>query len=250
MKKVLITGANGRIGTFLAERLGNEYELFLLDRMPLEEKNSSVVDLSSFDETMKVFEEIGVLDCVIHLAGDSSTDASWDSVLWNNVVATYNVFEISRIRNVKKVIFASSNHVTGRYESELRFKERIYEGRGNPKISIEDELRPDSLYGVSKVFGEQIGRYYSEKFGISFICFRIGTFNEVDRPLEQRHLATWVSHRDFLQLVEGALASDDIDFGVYYAVSDNSGRIWDISNAKRELGYKPEDSAEDLWEED
>lgn len=249
MKRILITGAAGRIGSVLAEKLEEDYELVLLDRGPLADERSHTVDLSSRDETSEFFQNIGSVDYVIHLAADSRVDAPWNSVLENNILATYNVFEASKRKRVEKIVFASSNHVTGFYEKEPRFEKKIYEGEGDAMVSPEDEDRPDSLYGLSKAFGEQLGRYYSEKHGISTICLRIGTFREADRPLEERHLATWISHRDLSNLVKRSLEAK-VDFGIYYGVSDNERRIWDISNAEEELGYVPKDSAEERLERD
>lgn len=248
MEKVLITGAGGKIGSVLTERLEKDYDLFLLDKKRLDKDKSYRVDLSSRKETLECLEEIGNLGCVIHLAADSNVEASWSSILENNIKATYNLFEASRGMDVEKIIFASSNHVTGFYEKDSSFEKRIYRGEGDAQISTRDELRPDSLYGLSKVLGEQMGRYYSEEFGLNVICIRIGTFNEINRPQEKRHLATWISHRDFTNLIKKSMESK-IDYGVYYGVSDNQRRIWDISNAENELGYVPKDSAEDFWEE-
>lgn len=105
--------------------------------------------------------------------------------------------------------------------------------------------RPDSNYGVSKAFGEALGRYYSDKFGISIICLRIGSFLGEEHPrLNGRLLSTWLSNRDMIQLTKLSLETEMI-FGIFYGISNNTRRYWDIGNTQRLLGYFPEDDAED-----
>ncbi len=102
-------------------------------------------------------------------------------------------------------------------------------------------VRPDSLYGVSKAFGEALGRYYADAHGLSVICLRIGSFQPA--PRSQRMLATWLSPRDCAQLVWRSIESA-LPFGIFYGISGNTRRYWDISNAQHLLGYQPEDDAE------
>jgi len=103
-------------------------------------------------------------------------------------------------------------------------------------------IRPDSDYGVSKAFGEAMAREYHEVYGMSFVCIRIGSVNAEDRPNNERRLKTWLSHRDLVQLVDKSLVAK-VGFGIYFGVSDNKGRFWDIENAKKDLGYRPQDDA-------
>ena len=102
-------------------------------------------------------------------------------------------------------------------------------------------VRPDSYYGVSKCFGEALGRYYVDAFGLSVICLRIGSFQP--RPRGERQLATWISYRDTAQLVWRGIESD-LPFGIFYGISGNTRAYWDIANARELLGYAPEDDAE------
>lgn len=106
---------------------------------------------------------------------------------------------------------------------------------------MDDPLRPDSLYGASKAFGEALARPYFERFGLAFICLRIGSVLADDTPQNARYRKTWLSHRDPAQLVRRSLSAA-VKFGVYYGISDNPGAFWDVANARAELGYAPEDA--------
>ena len=187
-----------------------------------------------------VFEKIGKIDCIIHLAADSRIDADWKSVLKNNIIETKNVYECARIYGVKKVVFASSNHVTGGYENVFP---KLYKLKIPPQIKVTDPIRPDSDYATSKVFGEAIARQYFELYGIHSICLRIGTVMEDNNPTKnERTMRTWSSHDDLIQLITKSILSEQ-PFGIYYGVSNNKGRFWDISNAETEIGYHSKDNA-------
>jgi NAD+ dependent glucose-6-phosphate dehydrogenase len=249
MKRVLITGGCGVIGTILKESWLSKYDITCLDA-----RKSGIAciqcDITKLEDVSTFFEG---QDVVVHLAGDSRTEAEWDSVYGNNILGTYNVFEAARKANVKKLVFASSNHVTGLYEKEWPISAIVkgeYEGLDCSKIPMVSDVSPqktDSYYGAGKLFGEGLGRYYSSEFGISVICLRIGTVRpyEWPQPHEIRFFATWLSHRDLVQLFEKSIETGTIQFGVYYGVSNNKWRFWDIGNARKEIGYDPQDDAED-----
>lgn len=235
-KKILITGAAGEIGKMLNPALKTRYDLRLLyhhhvlPAEPHEEiRIGSITDLSYMVDVSK-----GV-DAVVHLAGYPWEDATFDEVLTTNIVGTYSVFEASRRARVKRIVYASSNHVTGFHEVE-----GVYTSPDMP-------VRPDGYYGVSKVFGEALGRYYADAFGLSVICLRIGTCRP-DSAVKQRQndriLSTWLSPRDAAQLVWRSIEAETVRFGIYYGISDNTRAWWDIENARKELGYTPEDNAE------
>lgn len=230
--RILITGSAGLIGRVLIEALSKKYDLHGLDKTKTKGIPSIVADISDLNRIQPAFKGI---DVVIHLAADPRIDAPWSSVVRNNIVGTYNVFEASRLAGVKKLIFASTNHVTGMYEQM---------GKRMPEtITTKMPICPDSFYGASKAFGEALGKFYSDRYGISVICLRIGSVVKEDRPMENRHIATWLSFRDLVQLVRKSMRAN-VRFGVYYGVSNNKRRFWDISNAKKELGYLPVDNAE------
>ena len=252
--KILITGANGLIGSFLAERLPalGEYELSGLDivRNPSPSFASfTEADCNDYDAIAPAFEGI---DGVVHLAANAPVSTPWPDVLRNNIASTHNVYEAARNAGVKRLVFASSNHAVGNFEMDEPYASIV---RGDytavdedpseiPEVNRFVPVRPDSDYGVSKVFGEATGRYYSEHFGMEVACLRIGTVNRENAPTDIRSLATWLSHRDLTQLVHLCLTRQ-LRFEIFYGVSDNRWRFWAIEHAREVLGYLPQDDAED-----
>jgi nucleoside-diphosphate-sugar epimerase len=238
--RLLITGINGLIGTVLRNALQPAHTIYGLD---LEGEFSEQVlsgDISDYQQTAHVVKQFLPLEAIIHLAGDPRVDASWESVLKANIIGTRNIFEAAREFQVPQVVFASSNHVTGAYHG---FEPTLYKYTqpGPPMISTQDPIRPDSDYGLSKAFGEAVARYYFDRWGIKAICLRIGAVLKNDDPTtESQNRRIWLSHRDLVQLVEKSLASD-VTFGIYYGISNNRDAFWDISNARADLGFAPED---------
>lgn len=241
MQNILITGSEGLIGNLLSSRL-SEYNIVKLDQIFSKSANYVRSNLQSIGELKDKIAEYLAIDCIWHLAGHCDPKASWNSILVNNIIATRTIFEFARECGVSKVISASSNHVTGLFE-------------GNPpslhlqpdkKTIVSEKLPigPDSYYGVSKAFGEALGKYFSETFKIKTICLRLGSVLKGDNPSNNpRHRSTWLSHNDLLILVEGAMKSN-VDYGIYYGVSNNSRRFWDLTNTQNELKYYPKDNAE------
>jgi uronate dehydrogenase len=231
MQRILITGAAGQIGRALRGGLRGAYPLVrLLDVAPLTAAADGEEILTADIRDMAAMEEATAgIDCVVHLAGQS-TEAGWDKVLTLNIEGCYNVFEAARKSGVKRIVFASSNHAVGFHRRERFIDDRVLS-------------RPDSRYGVSKVFGEALGRLYADKYGVSVACLRIGTFIEPDRPHDARQLLTWISHRDLVQLVRRSIDHPHYHFVVVYGVSNNLRGRWDNTNAKF-LGYRPEDDSE------
>jgi len=231
MKHVMITGAAGKIGSVLRNALRGSYPLVrLLDIAPLgvAEKGEEVCAVDIRDAAALEKAMAGI-DCVVHLAG-MSVEAPWEQVLPLNIEGCYNVFEAARRSGVKRIVFASSNHAIGFHRRE-RF------------IDTNVVPRPDTRYGVSKVFGEALGRLYADKYGLSVACLRIGSFLTPDRPTDSRQLLTWISHRDMVQLTRRCIDHPDYHFVIVYGVSNNLRSRWDNSNVKF-LGYRPEDDAE------
>ncbi len=207
-------------------------------------------DITKLEKIVPFFEDQAA---VVHLAGDSRLKADWNSVYQNNILGTYNVFEASRQQGIKKIVFASSNHVTGLYEGDWPISSIVrgdFEGIDKTKIPKVSHLSPprvDSFYGASKLFGEGLGQYYSREYGVSVISLRIGTVRPYEWPMpsETRFFATWLSHRDLVQLVEKSLEARGLTYDVFYGVSDNTWRFWDVSHAKDVIGYEPQDNAEE-----
>jgi len=238
--RLLITGINGLIGTILRKALEGEHEVYGIDLEGEFSDRVLSVDISEYEQTAEAIKHFGELDVIIHLAGNPRVDASWESVLKANIIGTRNLFEAARELHVPRVIYASSNHVTGAYHG---FEPNLYKYTqpGPPMISPEDPIRPDSDYGLSKAFGEAVARYYVDRWGIKAICLRIGAVLKDDNPTSQsQNRRIWLSHRDLLQLVEKSLAAD-VTFGIYYGISNNKDAFWDISNARADLGYEPVD---------
>lgn len=240
--RLLITGINGLIGTVLGTALHDSYELYGLDRAEPFTDHVLKADIADYQQVANVFQQFTPLDYVIHLAGDPHPTANWESILNANIIGTRNVYEAAREFKVRRVIFASSNHVTGAYEG---FDQDLHlHAQFEPeKLSPYDPIRPDSDYGVSKAFGEALARYYCARWGIESVCLRIGSVLQDDDPSKNaRHRKTWLSHLDLVKLIQKSLTSN-VMFGIYYGVSNNKGAFWDLSNARNDLGYVPQDDA-------
>jgi nucleoside-diphosphate-sugar epimerase len=247
-KKLLVTGGDGVVGTILKQGLKEKYEITCLD---LRKTGDECVtgDVANLDEIQNYF---GGMDAVVHLAGVGKLEASWDSVYRSDIQGTHNVFEAARLKGVKKIVFASSNHVTGLYEKDWPISEIVkgeYKGLDNskiPKISYLSPARADTFYGSGKLLGEGLAQYYSSEYGLSIICLRIGTVRPYEWPLkdEKRFFATWLSHPDLVQLVEKSLEAKNVLYDVFYGVSNNAWRFWDIDHSREVIGYSPVDNAE------
>jgi len=256
-RRVLVTGAEGRIGTILRERLAARYELRALTRATAAFP-SHVADIADLDAIRPAFEEV---DAVVHLAASPDVVAPWEDVLHSNIVGARNVFEAARLERVGRVVFASSNHAVGM--AEVDGAPAIYDP-GDPRVLDERaEVRPDSDYGASKAFGEALGRMYADRFGIRVVCLRIGSVLADDDPSGPEALAgaawmpwltdddrrariraTWLSHRDCAELVRCALEAD-VRFAIAYGVSGNARRFWSLDVARESLGFVPRDRAPD-----
>jgi len=260
MTTVLVTGAEGLIGSIVRARLADRFTFRSLTRQA--EPFADVVgDIGDLDVAKRAV--VGV-DAVLHLAGASAVESSWDDVLHSNIVGTRNIFEAAREAGVGHVILASSNHVVGEYEVEGgpgRYATGL-----RPGLSTDVPPRPDSLYGVSKAFDEALGRYHADRFGIHVICLRIGSVRSDDDPTapselaiepwasfddatrRRRQAAVWLSQRDCASLIAAALDARDVSWGVVYGVSANEGRFWDLGPGETLLGWRPVDGARALPE--
>lgn len=246
MNRVLITGAGGLVGQVLRRELAGLYELFGVDARGRQVGllRADMTRQRSADHVMK-----GV-DVVIDLAS-AHWQRPWDVVLANNIPATWTTLEAARRNGVPRVIYASSHHAAGLYERDdpyCRVLAGDYDGLNPttlPRLTTDMPIRPDTPYGVGKAFGEAAARYYAEEYGMSVLCLRLGSVNTAGRPSTVRHFATLLSHRDLAQLVRRCIeAPKDLSFGVYFGVSANTWRIWDLTNVMRTIGYEPQDNAE------
>ena len=227
--RVLITGAAGALGRQLrVSGLKLAPHIRLTDRFPSADlaahEEDCVAELADFGA---VLDAVRGCDAIVHLGGQA-IEGTWDSVLNSSIVGTYNVYEAARQCGVKRIVYASSIHAVGYYER-------------TQTIDASAPTRPDSLYGVSKAYAENLSRYYFDKFGIETVCLRIGScFPE---PTDRRHLITWLSYRDFRHLVEVCLDAPRVGHMISFATSANSQSFWDNRLASV-LGYAPQDNAD------
>ena len=226
--RILLTGAGGLLGGLLRRALAGQFQLLRLsDIVPLGEPAAGeeivACDLADAAAVEALCEG---MDAVIHLAG-IPREAGWPELLRSNIVGTLNLYEGARRAGVDRVIFASSNHVTGMHPTDRT-------------VSGESPVRPDSRYGLTKAFGEDMAALYAYKHGIRSFCLRIGSC--LPKPDNRRALSTWLSHGDFVRLIQVGLTADYVH-EIVYGVSRNTRSWWDNSAAYR-LGYAPQDDAE------
>jgi len=236
-KKILMTGAAGRVGTVLAGHLKDRYDLVLTDiRQPESSYNlpfikADITDLAALRSACE-----GV-DIVLHLAADPRVDAPWESLLPNNVIGAYNIFQAAHEAGCRRIIFASSINTVSGYPAEVC-------------VSADAPVRPPNLYGVSKVWGEALARFYADARGLSCICLRFGWVKDgAEIGLVNDGLHCVLTHGDLVRLVAASIeAPADLRFGVFHGVSNNRGIQFDISGACKVLGYTPQDDAFTLAE--
>ena len=233
MKTVLITGAAGDVGTHLRRELAGRYKLRVSDIKPVADTKAEEEFIAGDVSLLADMEAVtkGV-DAIVHLGG-FSVEGPWETILPANIVGTYNVFEAARRNGVKRILFATSNHAVGFYRRDETIDHRVYP-------------RPDSRYGLSKVFGEAVGSLYADKYGMEVFNIRIGNVNR--EPVDKRRLSIWISPRDLAQLVSIGVDHPGIRFEIVYGVSGNKRSWYDNANAER-LGYRPLDDADEFADE-
>ena len=228
--RVLVTGAAGRIGSTLRHAWRGTFPALRLTDVRRLGRARSGEELVRADlaDSRQALEVAADVDVIVHLAAIPHEDA-FERLVDANVVATHNVFEAARRHAVRRVVFASTSHVTGFYGSDER-------------IGADVPVRPDTLYGATKAFGEAVGRLYADKFGLEVICVRIGAFGE--QPRNRPALSMWLSPRDAAQLFGRAVLAPDVGFLIVYGASRTSHPYWDDADAAARLGYEPEDDAD------
>lgn len=225
-----MTGAAGGVATMIRPHLRKiTAELVLSDLGEIDDLQAGEVsmpadltDPASMDQLLKG------ADGLIHLGGQS-VEADWETVLNANIIGLHNTYEAARRQDCGRIIFATTNHVVGFYRRQQTIGHTV-------------TPRPDSRYGVSKAFGEALGRFYADKHGLRVLNIRIG--NVGDKPLDIRRLSIWISPGDLTQLIEIGLNHPELHYEIVYGASNNARAWWDNGNAYR-LGYQPKDRAED-----
>ena len=230
MQQILLTGAKGGVGTMLRPLLRGHYSTVVLsDREPIEDLalNERFIEAELTDPAALAAACAGI-DGIIHLGG-YSVEGPWEAIHSANIVGLWNLYEAARAAGVKRVIFASSNHAMGFY-------------RRRDRIGVDEPVRPDSRYGVSKAFGEATGAFFADKYGLRVMSIRIG--NVGPKPLDKRRLSIWLHPEDLFQLCRIGLEHPDMHHAIVYGESLNERSWWDNRTAYR-LGYAPEHRAED-----
>lgn len=229
-KTILLTGAAGVLGRWLRPRLLERYDLRSADRVEPAPAHNTGETLITADiaDLAAVEAMVAGVDGIVHFGGRSIED-EWEEILHSNIIGCRNLFEAARKQGVKRVVFASSNHAIGYHRTAER-------------LDAFSTIRPDTRYGVSKAFGEALGSYYADKFGLEVACLRIGS--ALPKPTARRHLSTWLSYPDLERLVVACLEAPRLHFAVVYGASNNTRGWWDNSQAP-EIDFRPRDDAED-----
>ncbi len=227
-QRILLTGGAGRIASYIRQRLAPLcVELRLADCVPFEahhvNETAHVVDLADADRVHPLLDGI---DAVVHMAG-YPRDAQWSTLLPANVVAVTNLWDAALQAGVRRIVYASSNHAVGLYPRAQQIDSDVLP-------------RPDSRYGVAKVFMEALASLYAEKYALSAMGIRIGACTP--EPTDARMLSHWVHPDDLTDLIEIGLTAD-LTHEIVYGVSANSASWWDNSRAEA-LGYKARHSAD------
>jgi uronate dehydrogenase len=231
---LLLTGAAGFLGRHLApDLLGMAQHLRLSDlAAPLAQATLPAQAqrvACDLGDAAAVLDLLQGVDAVVHLGG-VAVEGPWAPILQANICGLHNLYEAARRKGVKRVVFASSNHVTGCYPQAQT-------------VNPTEPARPDGNYGLSKLFGEGIASLYWDRYGIESVCIRIGTATPT--PPDRRALATWLSLPDLLRMVKASLTAPDVGFLVAYGISANTRRFYECAQAWQRLGYVPQDNAED-----
>ncbi|HZG69437.1 MAG TPA: NAD(P)-dependent oxidoreductase [Herpetosiphonaceae bacterium] len=234
-RRVLVTGAAGRIGSYFAEHTPDRYEL----RLMVQEMDEDAEALKQFGEVVtgdlgnldRLKELCDGVDTVVHLAADPSPSAVWQDLLEANIVGTYNICVAAKAAGCRRLIYASSIHAVSGYPPDVQVK-------------TSEPVNPGDLYGVTKCFGEAMGRYMAEQEGLSVIALRIGGFQPREAIVQQDDVAlldAWVSQRDLQQLIERCIDVENLQFAVFHGLSNNRFKRLDISDARQLVGYDPQD---------
>jgi uronate dehydrogenase len=227
--RLLLTGAAGGLGQVLRPRLKAYCDVLRLSDISLMSPAAAgeEVVVAALQDAAAVHELLRGVQAVVHLGG-VSVEGPFEPILQANIVGVYNLYEAARKHGVKRIVFASSNHVTGFY-------------RQDEVIDARMPMRPDGHYGLSKAFGENLAQFYFDRYRIETVSLRIGS--SFAEPKDRRMLATWLSFDDLERLVVAALGAPVVGHSVIYGMSDNTTTWWD-NTPTRHIGYRPQDSSE------
>ncbi len=244
---VLITGAAGNLGGKLHRHLEGRWSLRLLDRDSRGDRAVAVADLAQWSEWTGLFRGV---ETVFHLAADATAQQTWPNVIAPNIDATVNVFHAAVQHAVRRIVFASSNHVMGGYKEREPFRITTdLPPLPGTRYVVDGEERDSTPYGATKLFGERLGKALAEVHGISFIAARLGWVRpgnnlagDIPADREDWFRLMWLSNRDFAQLMERCLTVQlEERFVIVHGMSANRGMRWDLESTRRLLAYAPED---------
>ena len=247
--KVLVTGASGLIGGLVVRNLADKYEFSGLNRSKVEGIKSTQADIADLEAIRPAFEGI---DMVVHMSAETKDLSNWDKIIRNSIEGTVNVFRAAADAGVKRVVFGSSGGtMCGHERDESLPYGKLAAGEFDkvtapwPLLDHNDVPRADAPYAIAKLFGEHTGRWFSDVYGMSVLCIRLGAVLDTDKPKLLRHFPGFLSQADCVQIVEKSLAAPmSLKWAVYDAISENKYRWRDTSFAKEVLGWQPTGSAD------
>ncbi|HTJ98790.1 MAG TPA: NAD(P)-dependent oxidoreductase [Bordetella sp.] len=229
LSTLLLTGAAGGLGKVLRERLkpyADTLRLSDITDLGAAQAGEEII-IGNLADADAVEQMVRGVDAIVHMGG-VSVERPFDEILPANIQGVYNLYEAARKHGIKRVIFASSNHVIGFY-------------RQGQVIDADVPVRPDGYYGISKAFGENLSRFYFDRYGIETVCLRIGS--SFPEAKDRRMLITWLSYDDLTQLIAQSLFTPHVGHTIVYGASANRDSWWDNSRAAH-LGFQPKDSSE------
>ncbi|MBM4055160.1 MAG: NAD(P)-dependent oxidoreductase [Planctomycetes bacterium] len=249
VRTILITGASGNLGAKLRKHLQGRYSLRLIDINHRKDREIMTADLSVWDEEwVRLFQGA---DVVVHFAADPDPNKSWDELARPNIDAAINVFHASCMKKVKRIIFASSNHVMGGYK-DMKMPALITTDMPplpGTHYTMQGKNHDSTPYGSAKLMIERLGKCYAEIYDMTVIALRIGWMlqgenrpEDIFEGCEEWFRLMWLSNRDFCQLMDCCIEAEISDnFTVLNGMSANAGMRWDIGYTKKMIGYRPVD---------
>ena len=240
VKKVLVTGGCGRIGSYFIKSTAGRYNFRMVDRIAWDREKhgdfpgeASVADLQDIDACRQVCQG---MDAVIHLAADPRPDAEFGSLLPNNIITTYNMYTAAKEAGCRRFIFASSLHAIEGYSIDIA-------------VTPDMPIWPKNLYGVTKCFGEALGIYFAYHQGLPTFALRIGTYWPKDRTAtpSERDKHSYVAADDLNQLLVKCLETTGIQYAIVHGNSNNRFKRLDISATIRDFGYQPQADAFEIY---
>ena len=240
MKRVLLTGATGRIGASIFEAMREKYWFRLAARRiekmgdagEHEKISLDVADLDACQEACRG------IDTVLHLAADPSPASGfYESLLDNNIKGAYNIFRAAKDQGCQRVVYASSIQLIEGYPLDTQA------GPDMPTKAV-------NMYGACKAFAESTAHYFAAKEGLSCLCVRVGNYqgNSDSMVADARRLSAWISERDMNQLFERCIDVEDLPYAILHAVSDNRFKRLDIRSTRELVGYEPQDNSFDFFD--